>query len=151
MPLLLFTVALVLAPRALAARGLARAGLTVAAAGASLLLAGNVIEFYGVLLQDRPNVYAASGTGEQPWMGSEVGWMVFLAGALVLLIGGILAAVGMARTRVRPRWLIAFAAALGPGVVGGNVFGLVPAWLSVPTLAAYAAAWLIFGRLLLRR
>jgi hypothetical protein len=149
-PLLLFTVALMLAPRALAARGLARAGLAVAAAGAGLLLAGNVIEFYGGLLQDRPNAYAAYGSDQEPWIGSDVGWLIFLLGALVLLIGGILAAVGMARTRLRPAWLVTFAALLGPGVVAGNLFGLEPALLGVPALAAYAAAWLIFGRLLLR-
>jgi hypothetical protein len=149
-PLLLFTVALVLAPRVLAARGLARAGLTVAAVGAGLLLAGNVVEFCGVLLQDRPNAYAAYGSDLEPWIGSDVGWLVFLFGALVLLIGGILAAVGMTRAGMQPRWLVAFAAALGPGVLAGNLFGLGPALISVSALAAYAAAWLMFGRLVLR-
>ena len=150
-PLLLFTVALVLAPQVLDARGLARTGLRVAAAGAGLLVAGNVIEFYGVLLQDRPNSYAAYESGQEPWIGSDVGWMVFLLGALVLLIGGILAAVRMARARLRPRWVGVFAAVLGPGVLFGNLFGLGPAPLSALALAAYAATWLLFGRLLLRR
>ena len=150
-PLLLFIVALVLAPRVLAVTGLARTGLRVAAAGAGLLFAGNVVEFYGVLLQDRPNSYAAWGTGQEPWIGSDIGWMIFLLGALVLLVGGVLAAVGMYRAGVRPRWLGAFAAALGPGVLGMNLFGLGPASVSVLVLAAYAGAWLIFGRLLLRR
>ena len=149
-PLLLFTVALVLAPRVLAVRGLARAGFRAAAVGAGLLVAGNVIEFYGVLLQDRPNSYAAYGTGQEPWIGSDVGWLIFGLGGLVLLIGGILAGVGMARTATRPRWLVVFAATLGPGVLVGNLFGLGPAWLSVLVLAAYAAAWLVFGRLLRR-
>lgn len=150
-PLLLFLVALVPAPRALALRGLARAGLAVAAAGTALLLAGNVVEFYGVLLQDRPNAYAASGSGQEQWIGSDVGWLTFLLGGVVLLIGGILAAVGLARAGVRPRWLVIFAAALAPGVLLGNLFGLDPPLLSVLALAAYATAWMIFGRLLLRR
>ena len=150
-PLLLFTVALVLAPRALAARGLVRAGLVVAATGVGLALAGNAVEFYGVLLQDRPNAYAAWATGEEPWIGSNVGWLMFGVGALVLLIGGILTAVGFARARVRPRWLVLFAAALAPGVLAGNLFGLGPVLPSVLALAAYAMAWLAFGRLLLHR
>ena len=150
-PLLLFTVALVLAPRVLGARGAARTGFRAAAVGAGLLLAGNGIEFYGVLLQDRPNSYAAYGTGQEPWIGSDVGWMIFLLGVLVLLVGGLLAAVGLYRSRVRPRWLAAFAAALGPGVLAGSLFGLGRAPLSVLVLGAYAAAWLVFGRLLLRR
>lgn len=45
-PLLLFTIALSLAPRALSARGrLAEVGFSVAAAGAGLLLIGNVLDF----------------------------------------------------------------------------------------------------------
>lgn len=48
------------------------AGLVVAAAGAAPLPAGNLIEFYGVLLQGRPNSYAAYGSGQEPWIGSDV-------------------------------------------------------------------------------
>lgn len=150
-PLLLFTVALLLAPRVLGARGLARRGLAGAAAGAGLLLLGNVVEFYGVLLQDRPNSYAAWGTGQEAWIGSGIGWAIFLVGALVLLVGGILAAVGIHRAGLQPRRLVLFAAVLGPGVLAGNLLGLGPAVPSVLALSAYAAVWLWFGLVLLRR
>lgn len=47
-PLLLFTVALLLAPGALSIRSRpARVGFRIAAVGSALLWAGNVIEFYG--------------------------------------------------------------------------------------------------------
>jgi hypothetical protein len=36
-------------------------------------------------------------------------------------------------------------------VLAGNLFALWPALLSVVALTAYAAAWSLFGRLLLRR
>jgi ABC-type branched-subunit amino acid transport system ATPase component len=48
------------------------AGLVVAAAGAAPLAAGNLSEVYGVLLQGRPNSYAAYGSGQEPWIGSDV-------------------------------------------------------------------------------
>ncbi len=83
------------------------AGLVVAAAGAGLLPAGNLIEFYGVLLQDRPNSYGAYGLGQEPWIGRRLDHL--LAGRADPFIGGVLAAVGMARTGMRPRWLVAFA------------------------------------------
>ena len=127
-PLLLFSVALALTSRSLSGVGqLSQRGFAVAAAGAVLLFLGNAVEFYGVLLQDRPNAYAAYQSGQESWIGSDVGWLMFLLGALVLLVGGIAAAVGLRRDRVRPRWLGAFAALLGVGVLAGSLLGLGPA------------------------
>ncbi len=119
----------------------------MAAAGAGLLLIGNVVEFYGVLLQDRLNAYAASRAGEEDhWIGSDLGWMIFGLGMLVLLAGGVMAAMSLWRSRTEPRWLVVFTATLGIGVLAGNLFGLAPAFLSVPVLALYAGAWMAFGR-----
>lgn len=151
-PLLLFTAALLLAPAALSVRKrLARVGLRIAAAGCALLWVGNVIEFYGVLLQDRPNAQAAHEAGmSEHWVGSDVGWILFGLGMFTLLIGGLIAAVAFLRDPARPRRLAVFAAALGVGVLAGNLFGLSSAFLSVPVLAIYAAGWLWFGRFLLK-
>ncbi len=150
LPLPLFLVALLAAPRALTfADRSVRAGLITAAVGVGLLLAGNVTEFYGVLLQEKPNAYEAAGeTGH--WVGSDIGWIIFGIGMLALLVGGLVAAAGMRRQRVRPTWVIAFAAALGIGVLAANLFALQSALLSVPVLALYAAGWIAFG-LLARR
>ncbi len=121
-------------------------GFTVAAAGAGLLLIGNIVEFYGVLAQDRLNAYAASRAGEEDhWIGSDVGWIVFGLGMLILLVGGLTAAVGLWRSRTGPSWLSVFAATLGIGVLGGNLFGLAPAFLSMPVLVVYAGGWMAFG------
>jgi hypothetical protein len=63
-PLPLFLAALLAASRALTAPGRSvRAGFLTAAAGVGLLLAGNVTEFYGVLLQEQANAYAVAGAG----------------------------------------------------------------------------------------
>ncbi len=146
-PLLLFTVALLLAPAALALRvPLGKVGFSVAAVGAGLLLIGNIVEFYGVLLQDGLNAQAAHEAGvSEHWIGSDLGWMVFVLGMLVLLAGGIVAAIGLWRSRRGPTWLVVFAATLSMGVLAGNLFGLAPAFLSVPVLAIYAGGWIAFG------
>ena len=149
-PLLLFAVALALAPRALPVHdGMARAGFRVATAGAALLFAGTVVEFYGVLLQDKLNARAAWEAGHaEHWIGSDIGWITFFVGALVLLVGGVLAAIGLARQHVQRRWLVWFAATLGVGVLAGNLVGLEPGYLSVPVLGGYAGGWIAFGRAL---
>ncbi len=149
-PLLLFAIALSLAPLALSAQGrLARVGLFVAAAGAGLLLVGNIIEFYGVLLQSGLNAYAASEAGaDEHWIGSDVGWITFGLGMLILLAGGFAAALALHRRGTAPRWLVLFAGTLGAGVLTGNLFGLASAFLSVPVLTLYAVGWIAFGRFL---
>lgn len=151
-PLLLFLVALLAAPRALTVPGRSvRAGFLTAAVGVGLLLAGNIAEFSGVLLQDQPNAYAATQAGETDhWVGSDIGWIAYAIGMLVLLVGGLTAAAGMQSHRVRPAWLIAFTATLGVGVLAANLFALQSVLVSVPVLAIYAAGWIAFG-LLTRR
>ncbi len=135
------------APKALTVAGRSeRAGLMAAAVGVGLLLAGNVVEFYGVLLQEKPNAYAAAGENDH-WVGSDIGWIIFGIGMLTLLVGGLTAAVGMQRHRVRPTWVIAFIATLGVGVLAANLLALQSVLLSVPVLALYAVGWIAFGLL----
>ncbi len=151
-PLLLFTVALAGAARGLATEArLAKIGLWIATVGAGLLLAGTVVEFYGVLLHDGLNAQAAYEAGAADhWVGSDIGWLIFVFGFLTLLIGGIVAALGLHRAGIGPVWLRAFAAILGLGVLAGNLFGLEPLGLSVPGLGLYAAGWIAVGLLALR-
>jgi glucan phosphoethanolaminetransferase (alkaline phosphatase superfamily) len=146
-PLLLFLVALLAAPSALTVTGRSvRAGLIAAAVGMGLLLAGNVAEFYGVLLQDQPNAYAATQAGETDhWVGSDIGWIAYAIGMLVLIVGGLTAAAAMLLHRMRPTWVIAFTATLGVGVLAANLFALQALLLSVSVLAIYAAGWIAFG------
>jgi hypothetical protein len=141
-PLLFFLVAMLAAPRALtvASRSV-RAGLITSSVGVGLLLAGNIVEFYGVLLQDLPNANAAAGI---QWAGSDIGWTTFVFGMLTLLVGGLTAAAGMRKNHLRPTWVPAFIAALGIGVLAANLFALESVLLSV-VLALYAAGWIAFG------
>jgi hypothetical protein len=152
-PLVWFLVAVATAPRALAVPGRSvRAGFLAAAVGVGLLVAGNVVEFYGVLLQEEPNAYAAARAGEADhWVGSDIGWLVFGIGMLVLLLGGLTAAAGLQRYHFRPSWVIAFTATLGFGVLAANLFALQSAFFSVPVLALYATGWIAFGVLTRRR
>ncbi len=127
-------------------------GFRVAAVGVGLLLAGNVVEFYGVLLQDKPNAHAAARAGEADhWVGSDIGWIIFGIGMLLLLVGGLTAAVALQRHRIGPLWVIVFTATLGVGVLAANLFALQSVVLSVPVLALYAAGWIGFGLLIFRR
>lgn len=150
-PLVFFAIALLQAWRAARHRRRAeRLGFAIAATGAAVLAIGNVVEFYGVLLQDGLNAYAAAQAGiDQHWIGSDLGWIAFGIGMLVLLLGGLVAAVGL--SDARPGWLRVFAATLGLGILVGNLLGLAPAFLSVPALGLYGAAWIAYGRWLARR
>ena len=147
LPLILFAVTFWRAPQVLPAEAKsAQLGFRIAAVGAGVLFVGNVVEFYGVLLQSEPNAYAAHlGGNANHWVGSDIGWMIFALGMLTLLIGGVAAAIALRRWATRPRWLVLFTATLGVGVLAGNLLGLEPALVSVPALAAYAMGWIYFA------
>lgn len=102
-------------------------------AGLGVQLAGNVTEFWGVLLQDRPAAYAASARGSEPWVGSQVGFMIFGLGALLIAIGSVLVGTWGRRHRAGKRWL--------PALVAG-LAGLPWGVLIFPLIAGTAWAWL---------
>jgi hypothetical protein len=83
---------------------LARGGWAVALVGLTVMLAGNVVEFWGVLLQDKPNVQAAVSSGEEAWAGSDIGWMVFGLGHLLVVISMALLGIAAPRRAILPRW-----------------------------------------------
>lgn len=149
-PLILFAITLWRAPHVLPEQmKRARLGFRIAAVGAGVLFVGNVIEFYGVLLQSEPNAYAAHEAGDAShWIGSDIGWLIFGVGMLTLFIGSVIAAIGLRGWGTAPRWLMLFTAALGIGVLAGNLFGLAPAIVSVPALAAYGVGWIYFAGVL---
>lgn len=56
-----------------------------------------------MLLQDKPNAYAAVQAGASDhWVGSIIGWVLFGIGMLVLLLGGLGTAAGLLRQRLAP-------------------------------------------------
>lgn len=68
---------------------------TAAVAGAALALLGNVVEFWGGLLQDQPLSGTAERIGSDSyWVGSDVGFALFAAGVLILAVSTVVAARG---------------------------------------------------------
>ena len=125
-----------------------RAGALLALAGAALLVVGNAIEFWAVLLSDDAVFALAQDHGFDEWAGSTVGWLVFLAGGLLLIAGGIVFGVATARARILPRWAGAVIASSAPLLLAAVV-----AWTSsVPLTAglgvALAVGWVALGCLL---
>ena len=82
----------------------AQRGWAVALVGLAVMLVGNVVEFWGVMLQDRPNAYAAMERGEAAWAGSAIGWMVFGLGHLLVVVGMALVGIAALRGDGLPRW-----------------------------------------------
>jgi hypothetical protein len=153
LPLLLFVVGFISAEwllRPRTARG--TAGFLVATFGLFSLLAGNVIEFWGVLLQSKPNAQAAHETGVgEHWIGSDIGWIIFGVGMLSLIVGGVMLALSLGRTRLVPTWAALFLGLLGVGVLAGNLGAGAPIFISIPLLGIYGVGWIALGRLLRER
>jgi hypothetical protein len=129
-----------------------RRGALIALAGAALLLLGNVVEFWLVLLSDAEVSAIAEPRDLDEWVGSTVGWLTFLVGSLLLLAGGILLGVGSARAGVLPAW-----SALGLGLTAPLLLASFSAWAvsvvaTVPfALALGAAVFALGAGLLVRR
>ena len=153
LPLLLFLVGFIAAERLLRPRTrLGTVGFGGVALGLVLLLAGNALEFWGVLLQSKPNAQLAHemGAGEH-WIGSDIGWMIFGLGMLTVIVGGSVLALSLRRTRMFPKWAMLFVGLLGVGVLAGNLVVGAPSFISIPVLGLYGAGWIAFGRLLQQR
>ena len=106
--------------------------------GAALMLAGNVLSFWGTLF--------TGGTSEQFW-GGWAGWLVFLLGGLLTVAGFIglaLAARSWERVGLARRWQIGsvgvFLMATTITWAGSPVVTLVPALLAAFTLLAAGTA-----------
>jgi glucan phosphoethanolaminetransferase (alkaline phosphatase superfamily) len=153
LPLLLFLVGFVAAGWLLRPRtGPGRAGFVAVALGLVLLLVGNVVEFWGVLLQSKPNAQTAHETGAAAhWIGSDIGWILFLFGMLATIVGGVILALSHRRTPTFPTWARSFLGLLGVGVLAGNLVAGAPFFLGIPVLGLYGAGWIALGRLLRER
>ncbi|HSH82048.1 MAG TPA: hypothetical protein VLA19_26270 [Herpetosiphonaceae bacterium] len=153
LPLLLFLVGFIAAEWLLRPRTmLGTVGFVVVALGLLLLLTGNALEFWGVLLQSKPNAQMAHETGAgEHWIGSDVGWMIFGLGMLALIVGGVVLALSLRRTRMFPNWATLFLGLLGVGVLAGNLVAGAPSFISIPVLGLYGAGWIALGRLLRQR
>ncbi len=153
LPLLLFLVGFIATGRLLRPRTMpGTVGFVAVALGLFLLLAGNALEFWGVLLQSEPNAQLAHETGAgEHWIGSDIGWMIFGLGMLASIVGGVVLALSLRRASMFPSWATVFLGLLGIGVLAGNLVVGAPSFISIPVLAVYGVGWIALGRLLGRR
>jgi len=153
LPLLLFLVGFSAAEPRLRPRTMwGTVGFVLVALGLFLLLLGNALEFWGVLLQSKPNAQLAHETGaSEHWIGSDIGWMIFGLGMLALIVGGSVLALSLRRMRMFPNWMTLFLGLLGVGVLAGNLVVGTPSFISIPVLGLYGAGWIALGWLLRER
>jgi hypothetical protein len=84
--------------------------------GSTMMLLGNIIEFWVGLAQSRPVEAIASPRHEAHWVGSNIGYPIFFLGSIVLLVALALearalrrtASIGLAGALARPAFPIAF-------------------------------------------
>ena len=110
-----------------------------------MLIAGNVAEFWLVLAQSKPNANAAYQSGaEEVWIGSEIGWMLFLLGFLIMSIGLVLFGVAAVRANELPRWR---ALPLMVGVAGLMAFLFGPFLVAAADLllTLIGVGWILLG------
>lgn len=147
LPVLLMLVGLVGVYRVLVpACKLARTGFATLAFGFVLLLAGNIVEFWGSLVLDKVNAHAAHEAGaSEHWVGSDIGWMLFGPGMLISIVGGVLLALAL-RPLSLPRGLKVFVGLIGVGILAANLFGLGSTFVSAPVFVLYGIGWIALGR-----
>jgi hypothetical protein len=110
-----------------------RMGSTLLTAGAGLLLAGNVLEFWGVLFSDRHNDKTAARLGEdQIFWGSTAGWGLFVVGLLLFFAAVVALSRAAGLRRGLPMAVLA-------------VLGIVSTALWAVSPLAAAAAGVVFG------
>ncbi len=117
LPLVLLVVALavVLGVQGARVAGAGRVGAWIALAGASLVVVGNVIEFWLVFFTDEyVSAIREDRPGLEEWVGSTIGWFTVLAGLLLLLAGGLAFGAATSRGRVLPAWVGAVLALTSP-------------------------------------
>ena len=117
---------------------------TVTAVGLGLMLAGNVLEFWGSLATGTETEKTAERLGQEgAFWGSLAGWLIFFAGEIMVVVALIIVARAAKRWgATRPqRWAIGTS-----GVMMSAATGL---WAVGPFPAAIAAAGFAFGFLTL--
>lgn len=133
-PALLLWFALVLHRQAV---GRHRLGATLLAGSAALMLAGNVLEFWGVLLSSGHTEKTAVLLGEgSAYWGSGVGWIIFLVGGPLLLAAFVV--LGLAAPGGRWR-------RLATGATGLLASLSTALWAVSPAAAAIAGSLFALG------
>jgi hypothetical protein len=124
-------------------RGMIRVSGILLVSSFTLLLLGNMIEFWFVLFQDQENAYAAWQSGSNEiWVGSHIGWATFIIGSLLYTITSCLLGIVLLVKTMARYWnlLISLFGLIGTLSFGPEVF-LIP----------YAIGWLFIGGYFFRR
>jgi hypothetical protein len=126
-----------------------RRGASLAVLGAGLLVLGNVIEFWAVLLSNDDVAAIATDRDLDEWAGSTIGWVVFLVGALLLFVGGIVFGVDTWHIRILPGWAGLVVAATAPLLLAAFVAGSTSVRLTAVFAGVLGLSWVALGGLLL--
>lgn len=147
LPLALLLVTLI-ALRVLLGRRLPRGGrlgTTLAAAGSALMLLGNVVEFWAVMLTDDYVAAIAEERNVAEWGGSTVGWLGFLGGVLLLLAGGVLLALAAQRAGALPSWAGLVLAGTAPALLAAAVLWSSSVEATIAVATPLGLAWIALG------
>jgi hypothetical protein len=147
LPLALLLVTLVvlgaLLGRRLPAQG--TLGTTLAALGAGLMLLGNLVEFWAVMLTDDYVAAIAEDRRVDEWVGSTIGWLGFLIGVFLLLVGGSLVALAAQRARALPAWVGVILTATAPALLAAAVLWASSVEATIVVAVALGLAWNALG------
>jgi hypothetical protein len=116
-------------------------GRRIAVAGTALLVVGNVVEFWLVLVQEKDVFAIADARGEDAWAGSDAGWFLFLGGVVLALVGsGMTAVRAVALSRLQRVILVLTPLGLVGGLAGEE------GWVvALAVSAPLAVLWLILA------
>jgi hypothetical protein len=126
-----------------------RRGALLALVGAALLVLGNLIEFWAVLLSDDAVFAIAEDRGLDEWAGSAVGWTVFLVGGALVFVGGCVFGAASADAGILPRWAALVVALTAPLMLAAFVASSSSLRLTAALAALLGLGWVAVGTLLL--
>ncbi|MPZ70758.1 MAG: hypothetical protein GEU71_14715 [Actinobacteria bacterium] len=110
------------------------------AGGFGLMVAGNVVEFWGALVTGSETEKTAARLGhEDAFWGSGVGWILFLLGSVVATVALIIVA------RAAGRWGATSSQRWAIGAAGVMQAAASALWAAAPIAAAIPAAAFAFG------
>ncbi len=113
--------------------------------GWALMLTGNVTEFWGAVLQSKPNSATAERLGVEAWVGSNVGFALFAVGTLIVLVSTPLFGVATKRAGVLPRWSAYFIATSGLLAITAAGLWAVSVGAAAVVAALFGLGWVGLG------
>jgi len=126
-----------------------RRGAALSLIGVGLMLAGNIVEFWLVLLAEDPVFAIASDRGVESFAGSDIGWPIFLIGALLLFVGGILFGAAAPRAMILPSWAAVVVALTAPLLIAAFIVWTTSVAATAVLASVLGVGWILLGGFLL--